>query len=61
MLMPKVYEIEIANVDLSPRHEHVLATDFKEAFQKAQKILATYQKEIPEAEITEIIWECDVE
>lgn len=53
-----VYEIEISNVDLSPHNKQVLAPDFAEAFKKAMDILAGYQKEIPDAEITEITRLC---
>ena len=57
----KAYNIEISHVDLSPHHKYVVAQDFEEAYQKALKILAKYQKNIPDAEITEIQLEFELE
>ena len=58
----RVYEIQIGNVGLSPDHLHVLAQDFGEAFEKAQKIIEDYKKNCWEtAEILEISFECDVD
>ena len=57
----KAYNIEISHVDLSPHQKYVVAQDFEEAYQKALKILAKYQKNIPDAEITEIQLEFELE
>ena len=57
----KAYNIEISHVDLSPHQKYVVAQDFDEAYQKALKILAKYQKNIPDAEITEIQLEFELE
>jgi hypothetical protein len=62
MVMPRLYEIKIGNVDLSPHYEHVLAEDIEEAFMKAQIIIEKYKKDgLKAAEILEISFECDVD
>ena len=57
----KAYNIEISHVDLSPHQKYGVAQDFEEAYQKALKILAKYQKNIPDAEITRIQLEFELE
>ena len=58
----KTYNIEISHVDLSPHQKYVVAQDFEEAYQKALKILAKYQKEgFPNAEITKMQLEFELE
>ena len=40
----RIYDIGIANVDLSNHHDHVLAKNFDEAYRKGVKIVASYKK-----------------
>jgi hypothetical protein len=63
----KVYDVEVANIDLSNHHDYILAKDFDEAYRKAVKLVESYKKEGSkqaelvtvefENEITEGVWD----